>query len=344
MMIDIIIPTYNTGSLLCRCIDSLLNQTDKIGYIIYLIDDGSTDLTPDICDKYANKYDNVIAFHKKNGGGVAARRYGLEHSTNPYIVFVDADDFVENDYISNIKRAIANPADYYILNNKRNYITQKGYYIEKDFLIDGYVPIETIYRWFLSSKIGAIWEKIFLRKVINKNKVEFKDNITHGDDFYINANYLQAVNIVYCQNTSSYIHIVDSPTSVCSHDVSIKRLYDIKTLYHSVLPLIPSYIEDKYIEIFKRSIIAAYFVAVGLIIRQKKNKHFLNQFFIDSLPTIDKKLITSKMDKLIYWTLFHKKYIVAELISYIYNTKIYSVYLDKCYEKNDLFIKKKLGI
>ena len=339
-MIDIIIPVYNAGNLLYRCVDSLLNQTDKKDYKIYLIDDGSTDISSKICDEYAIKYENTHVFHKKNGGGVDARQYGINCSNGEYIVFVDADDFVERNYIANLKKALINSADYYILNNKRNYITKKGYYVEKNFLQDKYISLEQTYIWMLSSMINAVWDKIYVRKIIKENNIQFKTKITHGDDFYINMTYLQSVNKVYCQNTFSYVHIIDSPVSVCKHDVSINRLYDIKLLYDTTINLIPKYIDKTVMEKFKKSILDTYFVSVGLMVRQGKTSKELNEFFLnESLPQINIDLINSKKERLRYWILTHRKYRLAGIFSYICNMSMYLRILDKRYEKQNMLIK-----
>ncbi|WP_278546853.1 glycosyltransferase family 2 protein [Megamonas funiformis] len=341
-MIDIIIPIYNVGNLLYRCIDSLLNQIDKTGYKIYLIDDGSSDISADICNEYASKYNNIFVFHKKNGGGVEARWYGIKHSSSEYIVFIDADDFVEKDYIINLKKAITHVADYYILNNKRNYIIKNGYYIEKDFLLNGYITVEQTYEWMLNSKINAVWDKIYVRDVIEKNNINFKVNIMHGDDLYINMLYLKNVNKVYCQDTSSYVHIMDSPTSVCNNDTSIKRLYDIKKLYDNIITLIPKNLCNINVNALKKSLLMAYFVAVGLISRKKENFYKLDRFFLDeNLDKISINLTMSFKEKIFFYLLINKKYRLMGMIQKIYNIKLYKYLLDKRYEKREKLIKKR---
>ena len=76
--ISVIVPVYNVERWLDRCVDSLINQTIFSSMEILLIDDGSTDLSGNICDLYANKYENITAFHKGNGGVSSARNFGLQ--------------------------------------------------------------------------------------------------------------------------------------------------------------------------------------------------------------------------------------------------------------------------
>lgn len=94
-LISVIVPVYNVEKYLPRCIDSILKQTYK-NIEILLIDDGSTDMSPLICDRYASKFKNISVYHKKNGGISSARNYGLDRISKKsnYIAFVDSDDFI----------------------------------------------------------------------------------------------------------------------------------------------------------------------------------------------------------------------------------------------------------
>ena len=97
-LISIIIPVYNAEKYLKKCLDSVINQTYKNLEII-LVDDGSTDKSPEICDKYAEKDSRIIVLHKENGGVSSSRNAGLDIFKGEYLSFVDSDDYVEPDYI-----------------------------------------------------------------------------------------------------------------------------------------------------------------------------------------------------------------------------------------------------
>lgn len=96
--ISIIIPVYNVEKFLKKCIDSVVNQTYR-NFEVILIDDGSIDLSGEICDEYAEKYSYIKVFHKKNGGQAAARNYGVTLAKGKYVTFIDSDDFVEKNYL-----------------------------------------------------------------------------------------------------------------------------------------------------------------------------------------------------------------------------------------------------
>ena len=94
--ISVIIPVYNVSQYLRRCVDSVINQTYSDLEII-LVDDGSPDDCPQICDEYAKKDERIIVIHKPNGGLSSARNAGLEAASGEYIGFVDSDDWIEAD-------------------------------------------------------------------------------------------------------------------------------------------------------------------------------------------------------------------------------------------------------
>lgn len=97
-LVTVVIPIYNVEKQLSRCIDSVLNQTYKNLEII-LVDDGSPDNCPQICDEYAKKDDRIIVIHKVNQGLGMARNTGIELATGKYICFFDSDDYVEVDTV-----------------------------------------------------------------------------------------------------------------------------------------------------------------------------------------------------------------------------------------------------
>lgn len=91
--ISIIVPVYNVEKFLEQCIDSIVNQKYK-NFEVILIDDGSTDNSGIICDKYSEKYSYIRVFHKNNSGLGLTRNYGMEHASGEYVMFVDSDDFL----------------------------------------------------------------------------------------------------------------------------------------------------------------------------------------------------------------------------------------------------------
>ncbi len=107
MKFSILVPVYNVENYLEQCVESLLNQTYNGEYEIILVDDGSTDSSGKICDKYFKDYpDKIKVVHKQNEGLVSARQVGIEVANGKYSLFVDSDDFVETNLLETVNDSI----------------------------------------------------------------------------------------------------------------------------------------------------------------------------------------------------------------------------------------------
>lgn len=104
-LISIVIPVYKVEKYLKRCIESVLSQTYKY-YELILVDDGSPDDSPKICDEYASSYENITVIHKENMGVSAARNSGIEVAKGKYITFIDSDDFVDEIFLEVLKTTL----------------------------------------------------------------------------------------------------------------------------------------------------------------------------------------------------------------------------------------------
>ncbi len=98
ILVSVIIPAYNAEKYLAFCLDSIIAQThNKLEIIV--VNDGSTDSTPKICDEYEKKDSRIKVIHQENHGVAFTRNVGLDNITGEYIAFIDSDDYVKNDYI-----------------------------------------------------------------------------------------------------------------------------------------------------------------------------------------------------------------------------------------------------
>ena len=102
---SIILPIYNVEKYLDRCVESVVNQ-DFDDYEMILVDDGSTDNCPKICDNYAEKYPFVKVVHKRNGGLSSARNAGLEVASGKYVFWIDSDDWIQPNTFKTIYNAL----------------------------------------------------------------------------------------------------------------------------------------------------------------------------------------------------------------------------------------------
>ena len=119
-LISVIVPVYNVEKYLDKCVQSIVNQTYKNLEII-LVDDGSTDHCPALCDEWAKKDERIQVIHKKNGGLSSARNTAIDVISGEYVIFVDSDDWIDLDMIASmLEFAETNDAD----------IVSGGFYFE----------------------------------------------------------------------------------------------------------------------------------------------------------------------------------------------------------------------
>ena len=106
MRFSIIVPVYNVEKYLAKCIESILNQTNQ-DFELLLVNDGTKDNSQKIIDEYVAKYpDKVYGFVKENGGLSDARNYGVERAKGEYIIFIDSDDYVDDELLEKVNDAI----------------------------------------------------------------------------------------------------------------------------------------------------------------------------------------------------------------------------------------------
>ena len=194
--ISVIVPIYNVEPYLRRCIDSIINQTYKNLEII-LVDDGSTDGSGEICNKYEQQDERIRVIHKKNGGAADARNKGLEVMTGKFVSFVDSDDWIEYNFYENmIEQAIKYNADIVVSNY--NYVSDNGDIIcryEKNDKVR-YNTEEAMNEMIHDGFIQAvIWNKLYLKSCIKD--IRFKVGQICEDEFFTYKVIANSKEVVY---------------------------------------------------------------------------------------------------------------------------------------------------
>lgn len=164
-LISIIVPVYNVSNYLDNCIKSIINQTYKNIEII-LVDDGSTDDSSNICDKYLKKDKRIKVIHKSNGGLSSARNIGIVNSNGEYITFIDSDDYVEKEYVEVLyKNIIKYSSDISIGSHKVIYESGKIIY-KSNNLEYSCTPKETLKNMLYDNGIDvSAWAKLYKREL-----------------------------------------------------------------------------------------------------------------------------------------------------------------------------------
>lgn len=189
-LISMIVPIYRIERYVGICIESLIHQTYENIEII-LVNDGSDDRCPQICDLYAKKDSRIKVIHKENDGLVSARKAGLEHAEGEYIGYVDGDDWIDKTFVERmLSDALNNDADVVCAGFTRDLFEQSA-------LIYNKYPVG-IYRgkalddlkqkmlsdgdFYLLGITTYVWNKLFKRKVILPAQMNVDERISIGED------------------------------------------------------------------------------------------------------------------------------------------------------------------
>ena len=196
-MISIIIPVYNVDKYLRQCLDSIVAQTCH-DFEAILIDDGSTDLSGDICDEYAKAYNCIEVIHQKNGGVSLARNKGLEVAKGDYVTFVDADDMITPDYVEVlIQRGCLVDVAFFSIEFMGSQMKEQDYRIIPDFCSNDRNIVENYLLDYIKPTIfGYTWSKMFRLALIRENKIRFEEGLNFKEDYLFTTQYLHyAVNV-----------------------------------------------------------------------------------------------------------------------------------------------------
>lgn len=233
--ISIIVPIYNVEKYLNKCVDSLLNQTYKNLEII-LVDDGSPDNCFKICEDYS-KNENIVVIHKENGGLSDARNYGLKEASGKYVMFIDSDDFVENDMVEYLYKILKdNNADVSICNYnlfyEDNSLNNKiGVEIESDLILNKYEALNLL----LEDKIiqSFAWNKLYKRTLfdgITYPKGKIMEDVGTTYKLFTKAEKIvvgKEPKYNYLQRSGSILHHKKAKYYIDYFDLSYKRYKDL---------------------------------------------------------------------------------------------------------------------
>ncbi len=207
--ISVIIPAYNRGKFITKCIDSVLSQ-ETVTFEVIIVDDGSTDNTLEICNSYAAEHSNIRVIHQENKGMASARNAALDIATGDYITFLDSDDNMAKDALFDMLTVLrennvdAVIGEYDLVDESGNKIGN-GTFPED---IGSHVISQTDY-WMLNSNketnflFTVVWGKLFKREVWEK--LRFGDGVRFAEDEFILAELVERCNSFYLLAKTVYI-------------------------------------------------------------------------------------------------------------------------------------------
>lgn len=311
--ISIIVPVYNVDAYLERCLDSIIKQSFSNLEII-LIDDGSTDLSGDICDKYENMDKRVVVVHKKNEGVSVARNIGLSLAKGDYISFVDSDDVISYDMYdklyNNIKKTNSDISvcNYMVFRDQPSFDRdgEISVFDKKDALID--IISDGVITSFL-------WNKLFKKEVLEN--IVFPSNKIY-EDMYVMPSLIERINRLCFDNSRLYGYF--------KRDNSYVNTYNEKKNYNYL-----EFCDNCYFYLSKYDYLKSYlgnyrcFYIYSAFLQGAKSgcMEIFNSKYMDKYYKIfrnDFKLLNKKVSlkrKMLFYTLYINKNIFYKLVSFL---------------------------
>jgi len=247
-IISVIVPVYKVEQYLDKCIASILAQT-FLDFELILVDDGSPDNCPQICDEWAKKDNRITVIHKINGGVATARNYGLNIANGDYLTFCDSDDFWGPGHLNALFQSIvSNNADVGIA----NYIQID----ENGSILDDYTSKHTIGITKISSNTERLeylysfpklhgwecWSRLFKKDIIDKHKIKFPTTCNnYAEDMAFVYTYNLYATVITSIDCCEYYYRqrFDSMMHCVATNVKINEMNEISYWFY-----------DKYIDVF----------------------------------------------------------------------------------------------
>ncbi len=310
-LISVIVPVYNAEKYLIRCVDSIRNQT-YANLEIILVDDGSPDNCPNMCDEFAVQDSRIKVIHKQNAGQGLARNDGLDIASGVYVTFVDSDDWIGLDHIENLYNAVKlNDADVALGNHIRvnvdglqtahMLLLEERVYEGDSIVCDLMLPLigtkeDSVSDVSINSSVSM---NLYRMECIKQNNIRFvSERYAVAEDFYFNVDFFHyATKIVYTKEKGYYYF--QNLESTCEK-YNPKRFERTLNYYYLISERVESYgLKDRVEHRIERSFLMKIRVAIrhivlsdlprkekfrqiGEILRNDTVKAVLNNYPIDA--------------------------------------------------------------
>ena len=276
-LLTVVIPVYNVERYLKRCIESVLAQEWK-DYEILLVDDGSTDHSPQICDDYVKDYDFISVIHKENGGLSEARNTGISHAKGEYVYFPDSDDWIEPDTFVALAEVLES-RKFDIISFNREFVKGEEDAIVSEPEVTQVFEGKDAFVQMLKHRYitGFANDKIYRKSLFVDNNILFPSR-KYYEDLGTNYKLFLSAKKVYATNQKYYHYLIDNPDSITQswnekkfrdmfgfykevfysdfvrsqlnqEELHISQLYYVNGLIHILARLYKSKLDKEYIDI-----------------------------------------------------------------------------------------------
>lgn len=225
-ILSVIVPVYNSEKVLSRCLESLKNQTNK-NFCLILINDGSSDKSLDICNEHVALNDNWHVYSIINSGPSGARNFGMEQAKTQYITFIDADDYIDQNYINELLKCVENE------NIQLGIVNYKE--IRKDRQIEHSIHISyaQAMEFIVFNYLWAPWGKIISKDIIIK-KFDSDYKIAEDIHFWMDNLYHKAINFQFIDSTF-YNYTVENTSITRTNTVGHNQISGLNSILDIIM-------------------------------------------------------------------------------------------------------------
>lgn len=297
MEISFVIPVYNAEKTIEKCINSILLNIGTNGEII-CIDDGSTDTSLSILKKYESQYPFIKVISKINEGPYIARKIGIEKATKDYVTFVDSDDWVEENYVSEINNVIQKKDIDIILFEYINDFEDKESFISSIPLEEG-LYFDNKYKHMIlpllmeDGYLNGMCNKVFKRKILLRNNTEYRFN--YGEDLIFQLGVFDRAKTLFFlkKNLYHYTHCRKDSLSNSKQNIELLlSMYRIRKNYQDKWKIEEKLINKPFLNLvcmcFLNDLKNLNFKAVFQVLKSKDIKNAVNK--TDSISSKSSKL------------------------------------------------------
>lgn len=240
LFVSVIVPVYQAEAFLEQCVESILAQT-YTNLEVILVDDGSLDQSPDICDGYATKYENVLVIHKSNEGAGLARKTGLDAASGDYVLFVDSDDWLDQDTVAAcVAKAQADHADCVMFGYVREYPGKRimNPLFDQDYSWDIVQSEERVHRRIVGltgkeliephriDNLSSFCMRLLRKDIAHKGRFISERIVGTSEDTIFNLYALDGCRISYL-NHCFYHYRKNSTSMIMTHKPNLADKWDV---------------------------------------------------------------------------------------------------------------------
>ena len=292
MFFSVIVPIYKVEKYLVRCIEGVLSQTFS-DFELILVDDGSPDNCPAICDEYAKKDNRITVIHKENGGLVSARQAGIKIAKGEYVFHLDADDGVEKDALESAFEIISKTNADIVSFSYRNYkngqvsepvndVLDEGLYNRKD--IEEHIFPKLLADKNMQHSLYFLWGRAIKRSLATENQLNVSTEISLGEDLVCIVPCMLQAQKVYVSHKPIYLYTV--------RDESMSKSFNTRqiTLISSVVEFLRELEVPQNIDFDGQIARYSFFMSFAILAAAAEGNHF------DAIEELKKLILNSELN------------------------------------------------